>query len=105
MADGGHANEIISTSQEAGERGGKGDLAARSQPNSNSDHVLFYDETLKKSVRELFPEFLGERGVLHVGVESHDEGIGFAQRSQRGSEGLSRRNRIRGLVGGRGHRF
>src|SRR5207237_401159 len=105
MADGGHANEIIGASQEAGERGDKGDLAARSQPNRSSYHVLFCDEILYKSVRELLSELLGERGVLHVSVESHDEGIALAQRSQRGSEGLSCGNRVRRLVGGRSHRF
>ena len=101
VADRGHADEVGGARQEAGERRGERNRAARRQAHRGADHHLLGDEVLVEAIGRDLLELVAEGRVLDVGVERDDARVGLAELGERGAVGFARRDLIAQLVGGR----
>ena len=72
LRDGSHANLIESPGEESGEGADEGHRAATAAAsNTNTDQVLFGDETLNEALWESLLEGDSECGVLRVTIHGH----------------------------------
>ena len=91
-ADRGHADEVVGTGEERGERGAERFPAQHLQPDRRRDHLLLGDVHLEEPVRVRVAEDLGEGRVRHLAVERDDVSPLAAERGKRLAVGLARRD-------------
>src|ERR1051326_2019475 len=84
----GHADEVVSPSEEAGEGCGKRNLPGRGEPQGRADHVLLGDISFEEALRKLFGKEFRAGRVLHVAVEHDNVGAQRAELLDRLAEGV-----------------
>src|SRR5947209_17225200 len=89
LADGGHADEIVSAREETREGAGERNLSPRSQAHAHANHVLLCDVAFKKSLRSSAHELVTVRGVLHVRIQRDHAWVYLRERFKRIAKGLA----------------
>ena len=97
-AHGCHADEVVRARQERGEGGGERPPADGLQPHGGRDHLLLGDVHLEEALRMGLREDLGEGRVGDLAVEDDHVAAGGAERRERVTVGLARRDLAPDLV-------
>ena len=90
--DGRHTNMVKRAREKGRKRRGERNLAARSQPDRGSDHILLSNITLEISLRVGLEEGFGKGRILGVAVKGDDPGVHGSELGQGGSVGHAGRD-------------